>query len=456
MRRTAFLAFVLGLAAVGEGLWIWQLRGAARTASIEVRATNAGVELAPEDARVFIGPADRGQGDVVEGPLEQRLEVAPGAYDIRVLFSRSSDQQEQSLEPVTVAAGERLIRTIEFGSGELNVRVPVGETAGTAVVYVFAHGDRDRVITSMPADQPALIAPGAYDLRVVLVEGSEEKQIRWREQVPVKAGMQTRVQVPFERGALLLRARNSGEALPGGAVEVTVYRAGDDDRALLETGTAHAEIALAAGRYDVKAVFVASHDRPERWLRDLRIEADTTLEQVVEFASGTVVVEASLEDGAPLDRFDAYVYYYPAGDHMQPIAYTTTPDPAVLGSGRYDLRVSFHRSHDRPDIWIRGLELGPGQRIVKRVAFASGHLLVRAFDLAGNELIGDTVFVYVHAAGERSRPLAVARSGEIITLGAGRYDVGTVDSRRPGTRQWLAGVQVQPGRLAEHSVVYAD
>jgi len=126
----------------------------------------------------------------------------------------------------------------------------------------------------------------------------------------------------------------------------------------------------------------------------------------------------------------------------------------VLTSGRYDLRVNFFRSHDKPDLWIRDLSLPVNALISKTVEFPSGQLLLRAYDAAGNELIGDTIFVHVHASGARKRPVAVARSGQIITLTAGSYDLRVEDSRRPDDQQWIEKVEIRSGGLIQRRVEY--
>jgi hypothetical protein len=67
-------------------------------------------------------------------------------------------------------------------------------------------------------------------------------------------------------------------------------------------------------------------------------------------------------------------------------------------------------------------------------------------------LTGDDVFLYVHdaeGAGERSRPIVVARSGEELTLSEGRYDLRLEDTRSPGRSRWLRGVRVEPGERNE-------
>ena len=455
MNKLAYTALVLlGLLATAEGLWIWQVKSDPAMAGIMVDATNAGVELDAGDGQVIIHSTGTERGIAAQGEFGQTLNLAPGTYNAHVIFTRARDQQSLWLRDLQLGPGQRITRSVEFNSGELNVEATGATDEGQVIAYVFRHGDHDRVVTSMPSGEAVLVAPGVYDLRVVLVQESEETEIHWREEVPVKPGLQTRINVPIRRGSLLVSALNGDEALPQGAVELAVYRAGDSARELLETGVAGTVLGLASGNYDIAATFVASHDKPLQWLRDVEIEDGHRRNEQVKFSSGSFAITAKLTDGEALPRFHSYVYFYRAGDHRQPVAYVTPPDTAVLTSGRYDLRINFFRSQDQPDLWIRDISLPVNALISKTVEFPSGKLLLRAYDASGNELIGDTVFVHVHASAARERPLTVARSGQIITLTAGSYDLRVQDSRRPHEQQWLEKVEIHSGHLTQRSIEY--
>lgn len=455
-RIAAVVIAILAVVAVGEAVLLFQFGQAKRAAAIELRVTNAGLELGPDDGRIYVHLADGDGGLVAEGAFGAAVSVPPGKYDVRAVFSRSKDQQDRWLRGVALSGGDRATSHVEFNSGELSVEAEGAVGAEEIVVYVFRQGDHDRVVTSMAAGEPVLVAPGTYDVRVVLTQNSEERAIQWREDVPVQAGLQTKISMRFRQGTLLVNARNGGSALPEGAVGLTLFRAGDADREVVAAGSAATPLRLATGRYDVRATFAASNDKPVQWLTDVEISDGETHERVIEFASGTVVLRAEVKNGEALDDFQTYVYYYRAGQHQQPVAYVPAPAPVVLGSGRYDVRVNYFRSHDRPDIWIRDLDVTAGEEVTRSVAFASGKLLIRAYDEAGVELVGDNVFVRVHAAGERSRAIAAARSGEFLVLTEGAYDVVAEDTRSPGVAVVLEGVSVVSGRLAEHALTFAD
>ena len=426
-------------------------------ASVLIQANNGGVLLAPEDARVYVHVSGSTESLIAEGALEQPFSLPPGEYDVRVLFSRSRDQQSQWLRGIELVGGEQVSRRVEFSAGEISVEATVGtieSEPGQVVVYVFVPDEHDVVITSMGAGEPALLAAGAYDLRVVWTVNSQEKAVRWYRDVKVNVGLQTKVNVLFDRGMLAVLADNAGKPLSPGSVTLTVYRAGDLQREVLDSGLAGVPLGLASGLYDVKATYTSSSDKPSRWLHAVEIRDGESAEQSIAFSSGSVVVDAQVKGGGALDAFDAYIYYYRAGDHQQPVAYTPAGDTAILEGGRYDVRALFFRSHDQPDIWIRDLEIETGETSSRTVAFPSGKLLVRAYDETGVELIGDNVFIYVYATGERSKPVAVARSGELLTLTEGDYDIRAEDTRRENEVRWLERIHLRSGLISEQSVTF--
>lgn len=454
MTNRAFLIFgglLILVIAVQVGVLIQQ-RQALRAASLEIRATSAGIPLAPDDAQVFVYQDDT---LAARGKAAERLALPPGRYHVRVLHARARDQLAILLHDVALDVGQDRVEQVDFPVGELSVEATVGTRGveqGDVVVTVFRPEDHDRIITSMKAGEAILLGAGRYDLRVVGNLDTEEKAVSWLREVEVQAGLRTVSRVAFDRGILLVRARNGAADLPSEAVELTVYRAGDLDRNIVERGRAGVPLGLAAAAYDVEARFVGSNDRPSRWLEGIEIASGETLEKTVAFSSGTALVTALLKDAGPLDGYQVYVYYYRAGDHAQPVTYAPAGEPVVLASGGYDIRAHFYRSHDKPDIWLRGVALPPGETVAEVVTFPSARLLLRAYDPAGAEQVGDTVFVHVYARGERVHPLITARSGEILVLTEGAYDIRLQDSRAPACELWLTDFRLGAGPLQVRSV----
>jgi hypothetical protein len=454
-KRTAWLIGVLVLAAlIGEWAALRYHYGGhndrSPLASVECHATNGEMSLAPGAVRVLVYPSERPWELVAEGAIEETLRVSPGRYDIRLLLQASADQQSEWFRDIELAAGDRFSGDARFSAGELSITsgAATGSEEGQLVVYVFAPEDHDQIITSLRPSEAAVLSSGTYDLRAVLSQDSEERGVLWLEGVKVEASVRTTREIRFRRGRLITIARNAGELLSSEAVALTVHAAGDEQEEVVELGRGGVPLSLPPGQYDVHATFVLSNDKASRWLRGLEIIEGETLEREVDFASGSIVVDAELSGGERLSNFEVYVYYYRVGAHGEPVTYTPAGEVAILEGGSYDVRVHFFRSHDQPNAWFRGVAVEAGAQVQYTATFRSGRLLVRALDADGQELIGDDVFLYVHdagGAGERSRPIVVARSGEELILSEGLYDLRLEDTRSLGRSRWLKGVTVEAG-----------
>lgn len=454
----------IGLLLVAAGsivliLQVWPLaqKAAAPSATLLIEASNAGMALSPEDGAVSVYLADPADQLMAEGAIGEPLVLAPGRYDIQVRFSRTRDQQTQWLRNIELIAGDQAVRQVEFAAGEINVEATVGSAdseAGQVIVYVFRPGEHDTIVTAAGPGEPILLGAGNYDLRVVWSVDSGEKDVRWYQGIQVRVGLQTKLNVPFDRGVLAARARNAGAAMDPGTVSLTVYRAGDEQLRILDSGLAGVPLGLASGSYDIEATYLQSTDKPSRWLRGLEINDGEILERWLDFSSGTLAVKAALEGGTALKPFEVYIYYYRADDHQQAIAYTPAGTAAVLESGTYDVRARFYRSHDQPDIWLRNLTVNPGETLQHSVSFRSGKLLVRAYDQHGTELFGDSVFVYIYGANEHSRPITTVRSGELVTLTEGVYDIRATDTRSETRSQWLRSIRLKSGSMTEQAVTF--
>ena len=466
-RRLAAVAAVILLFA-GLNIVMWLLLATRRdkdpvastsdldeVTSLTFVVSNAGLALRPEDATVRLFAAGRPNQVIAEGRANEAVSLPAGSYDALILLTASADGQSQRSKNIRVLHGKRTVVRIEFSSGQLAVHATVGAApagADKVVAYVYEEGNHDKVVATATSDQSILIRPGTYDVRTVLLEGSQEKDVRWRHKTPVKTGLQTKLTPKFERASVLVRATSAGQPLDEKDVKITIYRAGDTQREIVETGVAGRPIELTVGQYDVRMTCLAAIDKPSRWLENVELLDGASIEKKIDFACGSITVTAVMADSDALGPFDAYVYYYDLANHEQPLAYTPAGETSLLSSGRYDIRVHYERSHDQPDIWLNSLVLDPGASVTRQVAFESGRVLIRAYDEEGLELIGDNVFLHVFPAGHRQLPLATARSGENLLLSAGTYDVRIRDTRTNGRVRWLENIELRPGKALEYAV----
>lgn len=456
--RSLFLAILLiGACVSGVPASFSNEALAADNATIRLGITSAGIPLQASDGKVLV--FSTGADKILQGRagIAQPIAVPAGTYDIRFIIDRARDRPTVDIKAVTLVPGQRYETTIEVALGELTVSVQDSKKRATghapARVQVFAAGRRTREITSMAPGERIWLSAGLYDLRTTYLEGTRELAAKWRTGISIQAGIANDIAVAFQRGWLRIDATNAALKLDPKQAEIWVYEAGDVQQRVVEKGQVSRPVNLAVGRYDVRVRFIGSNDRAIRWIKGLEVIDGDLAVKGVRFTSGKLTIDARLQDGPPLETFDAYVYVYREGDHETPVAYLPAGHSFILEQGRYDLRVHYRRSDDQPDIWLRKLTLTSGEAVRRSVEFPSARLLLRVLDQRGEELIGDNIFVFAYAEGARAKPVSIGRSGKIQILTAGRYALRIEDTRNARS-YWLAPQNLVPGKLIERVVQF--
>jgi len=423
--------------------------------SLRCRVTNVGVPVIPEEAMVQVFATGLDAELIAAGRAQERISLAPDDYDVRVTLTGSHAHPTRWLRGVEVLRGQAAVVEADFAVGALRVDVAVGGSgpaADTVVVYVFTPGEKEEPLTAVAPREPAVVAAGRYDVRVVLTNDTQEKQVKWLRDVEVIAGRERTLHASFARGSLLVSAFNANRPLGGDAVALHVYRHGDAQQEVVDTGAAGVALGLPVGVYDVCAAFLESHDRPKRWIRGLEIRDDEIAKARVDFTSGHVRVDARLDGDLPLEPYQAYVYFYRTEDHAEPLAYVPAGEAALLQAGRYDVRTELFRSVDRPERWLRDLAVEAGKERHETAAFASGYLLVRVFEADGTELVGHNATVGIYPHNHREHALSVARPAERMLMSSGLYDLCVTDTRTAGREVWVSRVAILPGESTTRSV----
>ncbi len=450
MTRARVTIGVLSLVVIAQALaLVFVVQSLSQPGStLTVAVTSAGVPVAGVEGQVIVYRGGQDQPHA-NGRVGQTLPLAPGSYDLRVVLTGAAGAPAGRLAKVTLAEDENKSVSVEVPVGELMVSIDAPASAAI-LIQVFEAGQHDRLIDSPNPGERALLGPGRYDIRAAYLRDGEEKDVRWVEGVTVKAGLLSAPGVIFPRSRLLVGATANGQSLDSAMVDVTVYRAGDDMRQIVESGVADVPIELNPGTYDVEARLLAAADQPVRSIESLVLPEGATTEAHVEFETARFTTQAYRVGGQRLGDYEVYVYFYATDDHTQPIFYAPAGQPVVLSAGTYDLRASYFRSADRPDVWLRGVQLAPGEQRHVPFSFSSGTLIVRVFDDAGEELIGDNTIVRVYPDQSRTAPVATARGGELQVLSAGVYDIAVEDTRSAVVR-WLEDTEVVAGELTERS-----
>jgi hypothetical protein len=150
------------------------------------------------------------------------------------------------------------------------------------------------------------------------------------------------------------------------ASDICVYPQGQTDKEVVCAGmyTSEFGFTMKPGIYDLKAVNGGTSS--ETWIKNIEIKTRETVQKVISFAEGKLVVSVVGSDGNPTQASDICVY--PAGvtNKEESCAGMFTADNTfTLKPGVYDVKVSnYDNNHD---IWSKNIEIKASQTITRKI-----------------------------------------------------------------------------------------
>lgn len=216
------------------------------------------------------------------------LPVMAGEYDIEARAIRFKGETTQKFSGVKIAPGDTLKKIVDFGVGELAVKVTSNGKLSDATINVFAAGTKTsiaagRSYTSAGSNPKVFkITPGNYDVVIKSVEIAGEVEKRF-EDVAVKGDSRSDYAHDFASGTLRIGAV-SGGALADAGVQVVDAASGatvTQGRTYTNAGSNPKAFELQPGRYRV--IVKAIKGNTQKTL-EITVAAGQTAEQTVDFA----------------------------------------------------------------------------------------------------------------------------------------------------------------------------
>ena len=422
-------------------------------AELEVVVENANLRLRNDEYAVQVFDGVDGtlvaEGGAGNGELPT---LKPGEYNLRVIVQGVWPPQASSRD-LTMPGGRRTRVDFDYSYGELELEADApSDDTELVKVQVFAEAQDEVPVIGFVAGESVKLAAGQYNLRVVRTVDTNEKQVRWIRGITIEPGRQRHIAVAFERGLLRVDATNAGEEIAAADGTVTVFAAGDDSHRIVESGPLNVPIPLPTGVYDLLVTYDASNDRPVREARSVAIVDGEMLSVPIEFNSGGLIVRALTAAGEPLAEYDAYTYVYRRSDHRSAVAYVPAGQRLRLSAGQYDVRASLFRSADRPEVWLRGIDVVANETLELQTTFDVGNVVVRVMDERGREHTGDEYTITVHPPKDRTRVLHRMQAGTPTRISTGRVQL-RIQNTYTGTSEWRTA-EILSGETTE-IVMYA-
>lgn len=284
--------------------------------------------------------------------------------------------------------------------------------------YVYEEQKRERYLAWATAAQPVRVEEGTYDIVIRYVNDTivEER---------VLESFTLTGNVTHEENFSIVPARLTVEITAGGTPihvhsgSYNVYIAGTRGTPLASRRPGE-RLTLRAGRYDIEVLYRDPRALQSTWLNDYLI-IDEHVETVDIGVAPTSLRVSLTHRGIPVSSTEGEWEVHRSGD-PQPFAGGQSGQPVELPAGIYDIRVSYHGFGVTPlERWVRDVVVEDSTReTIEVVEEASAEMRVNIRH-GGNPL--REAWFDVYAAGRTETPLATLRSGSVLDVPAGRYDI---------------------------------
>jgi hypothetical protein len=402
--RAALVAIVVlgsGLMPPGRA----QAQPAEATARLRV-AVKRGGQMIPASVQLYPPKAPAEALPSRVEPANQKFNLAPGLYDLRVEIPvpDSKDKAIVRVVGVKLTGTELKEVPVELADGQLDVAVFDNGRKAEGSLKVVRLGST-AVVSQGPTGAPVTLLPGPYKVEVVL-SGASDYPARTSE-VWIEPKKTTKLAEKFDTGQLTVGVFRDGQP-----VEALVQLALPGAPDFFNYFSAPGSVSLSPGAYDV--LVKPKGGVPVEVLRRPRIAVAKGRENKIFFdlTAAKLAVKVVRAGRAVMD---ADVRVVEAGGGAE--AAKPEPDGTFrVWPGRYEVVA---RLPSGDEARSAPFEAGFGEKLDKVVEFLRGSLVVRA--LRGKTVAEDAeVSVFKKGA---QKPVAQGRAGAILELPPGVYDV---------------------------------
>lgn len=315
---------------------------------------------------------------------------------------------------------------------------------------------------SKPNTNPRIISlpDGTYDLEVkpVGMKGVASRTISGME---ITQGAVVEKEVDFSFGELSVKVMSNAKLMDAA---VNVYEPDTESevakgRTYTKSNTNPIVFKLGPGVYDLQVNAIKIEGTPSQSFKALEIMSGETIEQLVDFSSGTLMVGA-LKGEKFIDAL-VHIKDPDTGEQVAQgrtyLSSKTNPRVFELSPGTYDVTVKAVKITNTPSQEFSGVEITASETVEKTAQFSSGQLKVGAKD--GERFVDALVTITDSKTGERiaqGRTYVSSKTNpKVFDLAPGMYDVKVSAAKIQGKpSEEFNGIEIKSGEDVEHTAQF--
>jgi len=331
------------------------------------------------------------------------------------------------LSAVPVYAGTATLTVVFTNNGE-----PLPDPAqGRA--YVYEEEKRERYLAWADASRPVRIEEGTYDIVIRYINDTIVEE-RILESFELTGSMTHEENFSIVPAHLTVEITAGGTPVHVHSGGYNVYVAGRRDKPLASRRPGE-RLTLRSGRYDIEALYRDPRGLQSAWLNDYLV-IDEHLETVdIGVASARLRVSLTYR-GVPVAPAEGEWELHRLGD-PQPMTGGQSGQLVELPAGTYDIRVSYSGfGTTLLERWVRDIKV-EGNTLERIEVIEESGSEMRVNVRRDGKVLREA-WCSVYPSGQTETPLTTQRSGNVIDVPAGRYDIHCtyrVGSIR--TEKWL-------------------
>ena len=394
------------------------------------------------------------------------ISLPDGVYDLEVKPQGMQGVQNKTVAGIEIKEGEVVEKEIDFGFGELSVKVVRNDKLMDSTVKVLNPETEESVTQGRTYEKPTSnpkimkLEPGIYNVEVTAL-GIDTNPKQTIEGIEITNGATVEKVVDYSSGTLKIGSLK-GKKLHDSVVKI-IDVSTEEQVAQSRTYTGPKSnpktFELPPGVYNVIVEPLGIKGISPQTFENIEVKAGETVEETAQFSGGTLKVGAF--EG---EKFMDSIIYITNSDTEEQVTQGRTykssksnPKSFELSPGTYDISVKALGIINNPIQEFKGIQISPAETIVKEVQFETGTLKIGAKD--GEKLVDSTITILNSRTGERvSSVLTYPQSKsnpKVFILTPGSYDI-TVTAGKMSTKpsKEFTAVELAAGQTIEEIVQF--